>query len=604
MRVPPARRPVGDVRIGHAGSLVLNLSFATLAVFALSATARAAWDIKPDPLAEPLQLSVKPGMVIPIPNPPGIWPLYPTTPSPFVVVGQNNAPADTREVWDLRTFKKAGEIKGKVGSSTTSPARLSPDGKYLAVTATDTDPDRVIEVWSFADGKLVRRIEPKPRAKKILGFDFATNGRLIVALELEVAKVLQTFDFIAGTLVSTQALTPKFQENSLALSPGRKYAAFLVENELRFLDLEKNKPAGTLAVKGACNGMAFSPDGTELAGLFFEAPGGRLTVWDLAKGEVVVDHSLPSGPSFPTPGWADAGARSIDWLPDGSAWLLAGHALVNRKDGRWVWSLFAPSYKDPKGNVRQDALIYSQAIKLLDNDHAIAGLKPRGGRPGLEVVDLPWSKIDASIKAVESNTPALLNSGGSLSLQFHVGNVRYSTPKEVEAGLAEAIGDGLAAQGIKVAEGQPVVLHVTHNEEPGPPYRIFGPGAGTNNFVISTRFTTELSLTVPGGKTPVWTDQKVETGLGHFTTDRKTGGRVDETGMRMGGFEGVKNSVKSLGLPYFIPRPQDKDLAMLPGISVLTAAPASARTNANGPASAKVVKPTTRGQSSDAAKKK
>ena len=595
MRTPPRNRRRLPLRA--------CLPLATFILLAGNSPAPGAWDVKPDPPAEPFQLSVKPGMSLPMPNPPGIWPLYPTTPSPFVVVGQNGAPAEAREVWDLRTFKKAGEIKGKLGSTTTSQARLSPDGKYLAVATTDTDNDRAIEVWSFADGKLVRRIEPKPRAKKILGFDFAASGRLVLALETDVAKILQTYDFNAGTMIGTQPLTAKFQEGSFALSPGRKYAAFLVENELRVLDLDQGKLAGSMVVKGACQGMAFSPDGTELAALFFEAPGARLTVWDVTKAEVAADYQLPSGPMFPTPGWADSGGRSIDWLPDGSAWLLAGHALVNRKDGRWVWSLFSPSYKDAKGNFRPDALISSQSVKLLDNDHALAGLKPRGGRIGLEVVALPWPQIDASLKAIEAGAPALLNSGGSLTLQFHVGNVRFSTVQEVEAGLAEAIGEGLAAQGIKLEKGQPVVLHVTHNEEAGPPYRIVGPGlVGTNQSVISTRFTTELALTVAGGKTPVWTDQKIETGLGRFTTDRKIGGRIDEPGMRMGGFEGVKASVKSLGLPYFIPRPQDKNLAMLPGTSVLVAAPASARVN--GPASAKVVKPTMRGQSSDPARKK
>jgi hypothetical protein len=329
--------------------------------------------------------------------------------------------------------------------------------------------------------------------------------------------------------------------------------------------------------------------------LFFAAPGARLIVWDVAKGEVVVEHALASGPTFKTPGWGDAGARSIDWLPDGSAWLLAGHALVNRKDGRWAWNVFSPSYKGSDGKTNPNALIYSQAVKLLDNDHALAALKARtGGR--LEVVALPWPQVDASLKALESDAPALLKSGGSLSLKFNVGNVRFSNAKEVEAGLTEAIRDGLAAEGITVADGQPVVLQIRYAEEPGPPYRIFGPGAGGNQSVTSTRFTTELSLIVPGAKGPVWTDQKIETGLGRFTTSRKTGGRVDEAGMREGGFEGVRESVKSLGLPYFIPRPQDKNLAMLPGTTVLAASAATARATEKNPNNTKLEKPTTRGQ--------
>jgi WD40 repeat protein len=578
------------------------VSFAALALLSGGFPALAGWDVKPDPPGKPLQLAVKPGMALPLPNPPGLWPLYPTTPSAFVAVGQNNVESDVREVWDLQAFQRTGAIKGKLGSSHTSPMRLSPDGKFLAVTATDADPDRALEVWSFADGKLVKRIEPKPRPKKILGFDFAGDGRLVVVIESEIAKLLQIHDFNTGAVVATHGLPAKFQENSLAFSPGRKYVAYLTDAELRVVELEKGKLVGSQPAKGLCNGMAFSPDGTELAGLFFAAPGGRLIVWDFAKGEVVVEHALPSGPTFKTPGWGDAGARSIDWLPDGSAWLLAGHALVNRKDGRWVWSVFAPAYMDANGKMKSNALIYSQAVKLLDNDHALAALKARtGGR--LEVVALPWPQIDASLKAVETNAPALLKSGGSLSLKFSIGNVRFSTAKEVEAGLTEAIRDGLAAEGITVADGQPVVLQVKYAEEPGPPYRILGPGASGNQSVTSTRFTTELSLIVPGTKGPVWTDQKIETGLGRFTTSRKTGGRVDEAGMREGGFEGVKESVKSLGLPYFIPRPQDKNLAMLPGTTVLAASATPTRTSETNPNNTKLDKPTTRGQSKGVTKK-
>ena len=119
-------------------------------------------------------------------------------------------------------------------------------------------------------------------------------------------------------------------------------------------------------------------------------------------------------------------------MPDGSAWLLNGHALVNRKDGAWVWSLFAPPYADPKtGRIPfgADVFVYTQCVHLLDNDHALAGLGGKGVPHRLEVVSLPWPKIDATLKAIESDAPALLRPGGSLSLQFQIGAVRHATPR-------------------------------------------------------------------------------------------------------------------------------------------------------------------------------
>lgn len=579
--------------------------FSVLVALSGGTETRAAWDVKADPPAEPVQLSVKPGQSIPLPNPTGMSPLFPTTASAFVAVGQNGAATDTREVWDLRTFQRAGSIRGKIGNSGTGPVRLSPDGRYLALTVPDTDPDRAIEVWSFADGKLAQRIEPKPRPKKIIAFDFLADGGLVVVQEAALGKVLQGYDIKTGKILWHQALPAGFHDGGFGVSPGRKYAAFMADKHLTIVEAGKGTVAGKAPFDGLPGALVFSPDGAELAGWFFSPPGMRLVVWDVTKGEIVVDHKLLCAPNFPAPGWTDGGGqRSIDWLPDGSAWMLAGHALVNRKDGRWAWSIFAPPYRDPRDKndaFKTDIFVYTQSAKLLDNDHALVGLRGNGTPAHLEVVTLPWPQIDASLKAVESKAPALMGPGTAISLKFSVGAVRFSTPQQVQTELTEALSAVLAAQGITIADNQPVVLHVRHSEEAGPPYRIVGPGRrATGASVTSTSFTIELSLMVNGKAAPVWSDRKVATGLGDFTTSYKTGGRTDEEAMRLGGFEGLKDSLKSLGLPYFIPRPEDKNLAMLPGVTIVRPSPAAASLSAN---KAKTVKSTTRGQTSGAAKK-
>ena len=582
-----ARRP-------HAG-LVRGL-MSTLLLLAAPPLAHAAWDAKPDPPAEPVKLAARPGQSVPLPNPSGMAPVFPTTPSPFVAVGQNDTEEAVREVWDLRTFERAGTLKGKFAPTSYSPSRLSPDGKYLAILAHDDAADRAVEVYAFATGEKVLRATAEPPPKKVLAFDLAAGGRLVIALELDKAKAkaLQTYDLATGAKLGELPLSAGFQDGSLAVSPGGRQVAFIAEKDLVIVDPASGKTLGKVPHGSfSCAGMAFSPDGSELAAVFLQDPGSRLICWEVANGEVVADYPFPSGPTFPTPGWSDGG-RTVDWLPDGSAWLLEGHALVNRKDGQWVWNLFAPPSKGPDGNFLPDGFIYYQGAKLLDDDHAIAGARARGATPRLEVVTIPWPKIDASLKAAEEKAPALLGPGGSISLKIDVGAVRFSTPQEVKDQLAAAIGEGLSAAGITVADGQPVVLHVRHAEESGPGYRIMGPRLPNGaNMVTSTRFITELSLTVPNTKAPVWISQKVETGLGHFATDRQTGGRIDEAGMRQGGFRGVQASLKSLGLPYFIPNPKDKHLALLPGTTLVTPSPASAR---RGTSKARASKPTLRGK--------
>ena len=61
---------------------------------------------------------------------------------------------------------------------------------------------------------------------------------------------------------------------------------------------------------------------------------------------------------------------------------------------------------------------------------------------------IPWAKIDASLKAASAPGDALLGPGGSLSLSVEVESTRFSNAQAAEAGLSEAIREGLAAQGI------------------------------------------------------------------------------------------------------------------------------------------------------------
>ena len=599
---PPA---IGPARRGQRPLGLLSCAVLGLVVGA--SAGRAAWQVVPDPPAEPVKLSVKPGQSIPLPNPSGMAYLVPTTPSAFVAVGQVAGPGEALEVWDLRTFKKAGAVKGKIAPTSYTPSRLSPDGKYLAVLAADSDKERAIEVWSSADSKRLCRIAPSPPPAKILAFDFAAGGRLAVALEVEEgnkkSKALRSYEVATGELAGSVGLPEGFQDASFALSPGRKFLAYFESGKaVHVLDLAAGKEVGTIEEKCfSTNGMAFSPDGTELAALF----GPRIAVWDLKSGEVAVEHQLPSGPDFPTPGWHDGGWPAIDWLPDGSAWLLKGHALVNRKDGRWVWNLFTPPFKDPKTDqFLPGAFIYTQVVKVLDNDHVLGGLNGRSSGNRLEVGTIPWPQIDASLKVLDAAGPALLGPGQAVSLKFELGSLRFTTPQEVQAGFTEAIAAALESEGVKVAEGRPVVLVIRHSEEPGPPYRIVGLGLrGTGQSITSTKFNTELALTVAGMKAPIWTSQKGGTGLGRFANDRQTGGKVDEAAMRLGGFRAVLDSLKNLGVPYFIPRLADKKLAMLPGTTLLTPAPASASARARaGAGNPRAEKPTLRGRSTEKAR--
>ena len=406
---------------------------------------------------------------------------------------------------------------------------------------------------------------------------------------------MQLYDTSKGKLVRNQVTPKTIQDKALAISPGGKLLAFALDKTVEILDAETGAPLGTREIPVAfCSGLAFSPDGTELAAVLNHNSTIQLIAWDLEKGEVVANHVIPGGPNFPAPGWTSIAEINLEWLSDGSAWLIAGHALINRKDGRWVWSTFAPPYADPKTGrmpFGTDVFVFSQSIHLLDTDHALAGLGGRGIAHHLEVVTLPWPKIDASLKAMESDAPALLKPGGSLTLKFHMGTVRHSTPQEAQAELTKALTAAIDSMGFKVADGQPVVLHVRHNEEPGMEYRAMGFRGRSQPGVVSTKFVDDFALTIGDATVSVWADQKVRSGLGFIVSGYRIGNEINEVSLRKAGFEALKSDFLSLGMPYFIPQDKDKALSMLPGLTVLTSSP-SARIS-SGTAKAKA---TTRGQ--------
>ena len=86
------------------------------------------WNVAVDSPAQPFEISAGQDLTIPIPMTMegGIKVLYPTTPSPFLVVGNNSVDAESREVWDLRTKKRTGLLRGALRAL--PPFAISPDG--------------------------------------------------------------------------------------------------------------------------------------------------------------------------------------------------------------------------------------------------------------------------------------------------------------------------------------------------------------------------------------------------------------------------------------------------------------------------------------------
>lgn len=524
--------------------------------------ATVAWSVRPDPLPASESFRLPAGTSFPMPAFTRV--LYPSTPSPFIAIGANYGDRVGREVWDLRALRRVGGLNGKVGESATS-FQLSPDGKYIAVRLAVGGRSSSVEIYSVAKGRRVQTLEPKPRPDDVLAFDFAAPGQFLVVASLQPSgKSLHFFDIATGIPVQSQSVPESLQEGSLAFSPTRKYFAYATDKAVTVHETASGRAVGVLPAPGpVAYALAFSPNGKELAGLFPSGRAGRLVVWDLTNGSITIDHRIPGAPSFRVADVAYVNGSKIDWLPDGNAWLIDGHALVDRETGQWLWSFTGPT---GTGVVKSNSL--DLGLRLVDNDHALAIVQNKDVRLRLEVITLPWAAIDASLKALKSGAPALLKPGAMVSVKCRVGDVRGSTAKAVEAEIVRAVSEGLAGQGLKVADGQPVVLHVRHTEEAGSPYRA---SSGEKKTFTSTKFSCEVVLTVGDSERSIWTDRWTTNGVGYLMTN--PGEQLSDDVLRQRGFDSYLRDLEELVLPSFIPAPGDSELSMLPGETYVGGSP-------------------------------
>ena len=339
-------------------------------------------------------------------------------------------------------------------------------------------------------------------------------------------------------------------------------------------------PAPARAPIATLAGLRFSPDGTELAALIDEASDSRILVWNLADGSLAVDHVFAGQPKSMAPGASSYTGPIIEWLPDGSAWLLAGHVVVDRAGGRPVWMFRTETwFKDPGPR------------KMIDNDRMLACVGPDRGKR-LEIIPLPWARIDSALKQMaDPASKALVRPGGSVGLKVEVAQVTHGDREATRQELIRALTSRLEAEGLTVAEGQSAVFHVKYAESKGETLQEyqrqaggspFNPGTPTGRSVTATQGVCNLAWEVSGKKTPVWTGK-----VAYNPVSMSIRGEVSDAKVREASFNQMKYTLALEAVPYYIA--DGNPPMMLPGVTELKDAPAK-RTNRA------TTRPTQRGQ--------
>ncbi len=321
---------------------------------------------------------------------------FPSRPSPFVMVSQSQGATNIYEIWDLLNSKKVGSLI--IPGFLPEPYVLSADGTLFANKAQD-GAKNYIEVWSTAGtGKRLARILPAEGTfVDFQWLDFVDENTLISMRRDKLDEVFQVWDIKTQSQLRQFTVQAHNDKKKLALSNNGKYVAVVSRNSDRILiyDTSTGNLTGEAEIQKDtfapdCQGLAFSPDGKALAGMFNLINTGRIIVWNLADGQIKSDHRFSktiqdlSGMGFNYKG------HTLEWLGDGSGWICYGAALIDAEKG----ALF---YKIPVANA------FDTTPRRLFGLSKIVGVKTGAQNKKMLVIDtLPKDQLAAAKEAVAS----------------------------------------------------------------------------------------------------------------------------------------------------------------------------------------------------------
>jgi len=350
------------------------------------------WTAEVDPPPETFEIAPNKDFSLSLPGSCDVH--YPATPSPFFVLRSKDHGNEAIAVFDLRTEKRTGIIRGK------TPLReiqaVSPDGKYVA-GMTDFF-KKEAQVWSFESGEVVQTLSPPGGNKRFRTILFADAGQLLLTTDQRDA--LEIFLWNANQPEQSRTLAVPCEkspeEHALALSPGGRYAVMMVGDMLTVYELATGKCVGQSPLPDLSEhhryeyqDLAFAPDGTEIVGLFRIEGTDTLFCWNFADGELLVedkcDYLSGSGGYGSVGGGYDG--PPIEWIPDKSGWIYRGHVLLDRQTGGPIWQLPVTS---------------DQPRRMFGPDHImLMGRYQRGGQQ-IMLAKLPKQEIAKAREAVRA----------------------------------------------------------------------------------------------------------------------------------------------------------------------------------------------------------
>lgn len=348
------------------------------------------WSVEVDPPLESFTLfsGEKFASLPPIPGQAKL--VVPAVSSPFIAVfaevfGRGNGCG----IVDLRTGRAAGQLS--LNADPGDHQALSPDGKLVASTTQFGNVG--LGVWAVETGQKIYEYLPGKRGFRFL--TFSQPDRLIAVQDTWGEFTILVIDPIRGNEIGQFTMKGRGLdgESTLAISPGGRYLAAVYDGALHVHDLGSRQLVGRSPLPSSFNndrsaqGLAFSPDGTEVAAAMPHFRELQLCSWSVSTGEVTFERQYETSPAANVPGVTWYRGAVLDWVPDKTAWLLEGHVLLDRKTGEKIW-IFPETDANPR--------------KMIDGERILWLSRRRAGGTELAIATVPKDKVVKASEAVQA----------------------------------------------------------------------------------------------------------------------------------------------------------------------------------------------------------
>lgn len=275
--------------------------------------------------------------------------ISPLTASPHIAVVRDSGNLDTVDLWDLSSGQNKGEASFPREEGAETSYAVSPDGAYLARLV--RFPKLGVRIWSARESRDTRTLLLNEALGTPTLYGFLNPEKLGVIWS-KTMEGMEIWDVTTGRVTRQTPFQPYDRTvNNGVVSPDAREYAFTsakiprgspqvalfnlyapINAKWRFheiLDVDAadvNSPAG----------LAFSPDGKKLAALFARQGAGFVICWRVADVKPIGEYEI----AVPAAGGGQE--RGLEWVHNGSAWLIMGNTLIDAGDGKLLGQLNSP----------------------------------------------------------------------------------------------------------------------------------------------------------------------------------------------------------------------------------------------------------------------